>query len=232
MDKDLAVVCKNVKKSYGKGEIAIQALRGINLEIKKGELLMLVGPSGSGKTTLLCVIAGLLNQDEGECLVFNENLNSLPEIQKTTFRGKNIGFVFQSFNLIPMLNCVENIAIPLILNGTDREQAFAKAKDTIKLLGLEDRCGSYPNQLSGGQQQRIAIARSFIHNPSLIVCDEPTSSLDHETGKKVLEILRENVVKDHRSVIVVTHDIRIFEFADRIVHIEDGLIVSEEKNSY
>ena len=146
------------------------------------------------------------------------------------FRGKNIGFVFQSFNLIPMLTCMENIAVPLILNGEERDVAFAKAKELLKLLGLEDRCLSYPNQLSGGQQQRVAIARSFIHNPPLIVCDEPTSSLDHETGKKVLEILKENVGKDHRAIIVVTHDARIFEFADRIVHIEDGKIISDNYN--
>ncbi len=222
----LAVSCKNIKKSYGSDTSRVDALRGVDLEVEQGELLLIVGPSGSGKTTLLSIIAGILQQDEGECFVFGENLNALPNGKKTEFRGKNIGFVFQSFNLIPMLTSKENAAVPLILNGVPLPAAQEKAAQILTRLGIPEKVDISPIELSGGQQQRVAIARGCIHEPKLIVCDEPTAYLDHETGRNVMEILKKEVLKQDRALIVVTHDPRIFDFADRIVKMDDGKIFS------
>ncbi len=218
----LAVNCKNVKKTYGTGSSRVEALRGVDLEVKMGELLLIVGPSGSGKTTLISVIAGILHQDEGECLVFGENLNGMSNGEKTAYRGKNIGFVFQAFNLVPMLSSCENAAVPLILNGMAPEEAEKKACSLLTALGMPDKLHTPPLELSGGQQQRVAIARGCIHEPKLIVCDEPTAYLDHDTGQKVMEVLKKAALKEDRAILVVTHDPRIFSFADRIVRMEDG----------
>lgn len=225
MHEEYAVYCRNIKKHFDTGLVRVNALQGIDLELKPGELLMLVGPSGSGKTTLLSVIAGILNADEGQCYLNGHDVTKFTDQQKTRFRAKNIGFVFQLFNLIPMLNVEENIIIPLLLNGVDRKTALQKAEVLLDSLDLKDRKEDNPLMLSGGQQQRIAIARSFIHDPELIVCDEPTSALDSETGRKVMEILRAHVSHNHTSAIVVTHDQRIFEYADRILKMEDGKII-------
>ena len=220
-----AVTCKGVKKTFGTGTAAVQALRGIDLEIAKGELFMLMGPSGSGKTTLISVIAGILTQDEGDCIISEVHLNHLSDHEKTVYRGKHIGFVFQAFNLIPSLTLQENVSIPLILNGTIRKEAEAKAASLLEQVGLQDRIKAYPNQLSGGQMQRVAIARSLVHNPDLIVCDEPTSQLDHTTGGKIMELLQSIIHTDSKTLIVVTHDNRITSFADRIAKMDDGRIV-------
>jgi len=224
----VAVSCKGIRKTYGSGSSQVEALRGVDLEVNIGELLMLVGPSGSGKTTLISVIAGILTPDAGECLVFGQNVHALSNGEKTAFRGKEIGFVFQAFNLIPMLSCAENAAVPLILNGIEPQAAESKAATLLKELGLADKVDALPPQLSGGQQQRVAIARGCIHEPKLIVCDEPTSYLDHASGVKVMEILKTIALKEGRALIVVTHDPRIFDFADRIVTMEDGQIRSSQ----
>lgn len=218
--------CKNVKKTYGEGEAAIYALRGVDLEIQKGEFLLLMGPSGSGKTTLISVIAGILTQTEGECSVFDLEFNLMNDLEKTKYRGSHIGFVFQAFNLVPMLTNAENVAIPLLLIGTPKKEALLQAKKVLEEVGIGDRADSYPNTLSGGQQQRVAIARAIVHNPDLIVCDEPTSNLDHETGNKVMELLRLIVDQQGKTMIIVTHDPRITGFAHRIAHMEDGRIVT------
>ena len=225
-----AVECKQVTKTYGEGPSAVRALRGIDLEVKEGELLMIVGPSGSGKTTLISIIAGILHHDEGECFILGENIKNLSNGDRTKFRGENVGFVFQSFNLIPMLTAVENVSIPLILNGMQRKEAIAKSIELLNNVGLGDKIEKFPRELSGGQQQRIAIARGCVHNPKIIVCDEPTSALDAETGQLVMDVLRKNVLESNRALIVVTHDSRIFEHADRIVKVEDGTIRQEPSN--
>lgn len=224
----LAVSCKGIKKNYIIGQTKVLALRGVDLEVKTGELLMLVGPSGCGKTTLISVIAGILNQDEGECLVFNRSLNALPEREKTALRGKTIGFVFQAYNLIPTLSVVENVSIPLLINGVEKEEALLIAKNILTEINLESYIDSMPINLSGGQQQRVAIARSLVHNPKLIVCDEPTSALDHETGIKIMQLLKNLVREKNISLIVVTHDARILDFADRIAKMDDGRVISLE----
>jgi len=222
---DAAVRLQGVTKTYGTGDARVTALRGVDLEVRAGELLMLVGPSGCGKTTLISVIAGILDQDDGECLVFGENLNGMRDRDRVQYRGRNIGFVFQSFNLIPTLTAAENVAVPLLILGVPRREAIRRATEALGRVGIGDRGGSLPSELSGGQQQRVAIARSLVHRPRLIVCDEPTSALDHQTGHKVLELLREVALADGRSLIIVTHDARIFSFADRIAKMDDGRIL-------
>ena len=221
---DIAVQCRNVDKFYGTAETRVQALHNATLEVNQGEMLMLVGPSGCGKTTLLSVIVGILNHDAGDVAVFGTDLDQLSTAQKTAFRGQNVGFAFQQFNLLPQLTAAENAALPLLIGGMPRRQAFAKAAALLDEMGMADRAHALPAQLSGGQQQRVAFARALIHDPRLIVCDEPTSALDGRTGDKVIALLRQIAVKPNRAVIVVTHDARIFRHADRIAEMEDGHI--------
>lgn len=219
------IICKNVTKSYGTGDARVDALKGIDLTINKGELRMLVGPSGSGKTTLLSIITGILSRTSGECLINNVDLQALSDADRTHFRGKNMGFVFQMFNLIPTLTCEENISLPLVILGHPKGEALEKAKGLLVELGLAEKIGVLPTQLSGGQQQRIAIGRAMIHEPEIIACDEPTSALDMKTGHKIMELLKELSEKKNITLVVITHDSRILEFADKIDHIEDGKIV-------
>src|SRR3954462_4000640 len=226
---ELAVNCVGLKKTYGSGASAVAALRGVDLEIRAGELMMLVGPSGCGKTTLISVIAGILDQDNGDCTVFGQNFKQMSQGAKTRYRGEVIGFVFQAFNLLPTLNAAENVSVPLLINGVPRKEAVERARAMLDRVGLGDHTQSMPNQLSGGQQQRVAIARALVHGPKLIVCDEPTSSLDHETGQKVMELLREVAVGAGRALVIVTHDARIFEYADRIARMDDGRIIRVEE---
>lgn len=219
------IACKNISKHYGEGVNLCVALKDVSLTINSGELRLLMGPSGSGKTTLISIIAGMLTQDTGECLINGIDLNHLSDVEKIRYRGKNIGFVFQTFNLVPMLSTEENIAIPLLAQRIPRKAALDRAKELLSEFGLEDKIGVSPTDLSGGQQQRVAIARALVHNPSIVVCDEPTSFLDHYTGLKIMEILKEMTVKKKVTIVVVTHDPRIIQFADKIDQLEDGKIV-------
>lgn len=219
------IVCRDVHKTYGTGESCVHALRGVSLQISQGELRLLMGPSGSGKTTLISILSGILTQDSGECWVKGQNLTAMSEEEKTHFRIKNVGFVFQVFNLIPMLTIEENVSIPLLLGGMFRAEAVERSKQVLTDLAMGDKIGKTPSELSGGQQQRVAIARAIVHNPHFIVCDEPTSFLDLHTGLKIMELLQQLVRKSNVTIIVVTHDPRIVKFADRIDHLEDGLIV-------
>lgn len=227
----IAVRCQQLIKSYGRGENKVMALRGVDLEVRSGEMLMLAGPSGCGKTTLISVIAGILNQDSGECEVYGNSLSHLSKAERIAFRSKNIGFVFQAFNLFPTLMAAENVAIPLIIGGMKHQEATEKGAELLAEMGLGDRVKTFPQELSGGQQQRIAIARALIHNPELIVCDEPTSALDSETGHKIIELIKKSALDESRALIVVTHDVRILPFADRIAKMEDGRII-KIVNSY
>lgn len=220
-----AIECKDIVKTYGGGDSKVLALRGVSLTVQKGTLQLLMGPSGSGKTTLISIMAGILTADSGSCQVLGSNIKELSDKERTLFRGKNIGFLFQTFNLIPMLTVEENIIIPLLLNGVEREEAIGRACDLMGEFGLGNKVGKLPGELSGGQEQRIAIARAIVHRPQLIVCDEPTSYLDHTTGMKIMELLREMVKKNNVTLIVVSHDPRIIEFADDVKHLDDGLLV-------
>jgi putative ABC transport system ATP-binding protein len=222
---EIAVRCRVLTKTYGEGDASVRALRGVDLDVHRGELLMVVGPSGCGKTTLISVIAAILNQDSGECEVLGRDLKNMGPKDRTRFRGESIGYVFQMFNLLPALSAVENVSVPLLLNGAPRRQAERQAEETLEAVGLGARRDALPAQLSGGQQQRVAIARALVHNPSLIVCDEPTSNLDHVAGHSMMELLRSAARTPDRALIVVTHDPRIFEFADRIARMDDGKII-------
>ena len=231
-NEQFAVQCRGVTKTYGTGDARVMALRGVDLDVRRGELLMLVGPSGCGKTTLISVIAAILSQDSGNCEVLGQDLMSMDQNERTRFRGVSIGFIFQLFNLLPALNAVENVSVPLLINGISRKNAETRASEILAEVDLGTRLNALPAQLSGGQQQRVAIARALAHDPKLVVCDEPTSSLDHETGRSVMNILRGVAKSPDRALIVVTHDPRIFEFADRIAHMDDGKIIEiiDQKN--
>src|SRR5262245_12708276 len=221
----LAVACHDVTKEFGAGDTKTLALRGVDVRFASGELSLLVGPSGCGKTTLISIVAGLLDPTAGEVEVLGTNLTQLSPSQLVQFRAKNIGFVFQQYNLLPALTAAENAAIPLLISGRRRRQAVAKAAELLDTLGLGSKINALPAQLSGGQQQRVAIARALIHEPRLLVCDEPTAALDAKSGQTVMELLRKVAVHPDRAVIVVTHDNRVHRFGDRIVHMDDGRVV-------
>ena len=226
--KTFAVRCREVLKDFGEGDTRIRVLRGVNFEAHRGKLTFLVGPSGCGKTTLISVIAGLLDSSGGEVELFGENIEQLPANERIRFRRKNLGFVYQQYNLLPALTAAENAAVPLFAAGVPRRQAVERAKELLVELGLEDRLDTLPSKLSGGQQQRVTLARALVHGPRLILCDEPTAALDHATGEAVMELLAGNAVHPDRAVIVVTHDSRVFRYADHIAHMDDGRIVKTE----
>lgn len=228
MSSEIAVECQSVQKEFGHGGGKVFALRGVDLDVRYGAMTMLVGPSGCGKTTLLSVIAGLLNRTRGEVKVLGEDLDALPGRQQILFRRKNLGFVFQQYNLLPALTAAENGAVPLLAAGVPRRKAIKEAESLLDRLGMKDRVNALPKQLSGGQQQRVAITRALIHQPRLIVCDEPTAALDADAGQAVMELLSKEAVKPERAVIVVTHDSRIFNFAHTIARMDDGRISGVE----
>jgi putative ABC transport system ATP-binding protein len=226
----IAVRVSGVVKHFGSGENRVTALRGVDWDVAPGKMSLLVGPSGCGKTTLISVIAGILDGDEGTVEIFGENVTAMSDARKTRFRARNIGFVFQQYNLLPALTAAENAAIPLVIGGWPRRKAVAKAAEVLGSLGMGKKIDSLPSQLSGGQQQRVAIARSLVHEPKLLVCDEPTAALDHETGEQVMQLMREAAVRPDRAVIIVTHDNRVFHFGDAIVRMDDGRIVELREN--
>jgi putative ABC transport system ATP-binding protein len=226
-----AVICQGVTKEFVAGDTRVQALRGVDLEVHPGQMTLLVGESGCGKTTLISIIAGLLDATAGEVTVLGQSLRRLRGRQLVRFRGQYIGFVFQQYNLLPALTAAENAAVPLIIAGHKRSEAVAKASAILEAVGMADKINSLPSQLSGGQQQRVAIARALVHEPKLLVCDEPTAALDAHSGQVVMELLKRVAVQPDRAVIVVTHDNRVFRFGDRIVHMSDGVIDKVEEKS-
>jgi len=219
-----AVSCSGIIKNFYAGNDEVQALRGIDLNVETGEFLMLVGPSGCGKTTLISIIASVLTADAGECVVLNEAYSQMRAADKLDFRARNIGFIFQQYNLLPSLTIAQNVAVPLIINGMPRGQAVEIAEAMLAEVGLAGRGHHQPAQLSGGQQQRVAIARALVHEPKILLCDEPTSALDHETGIRIMELMRSMNEKRGTTFIVVTHDDRIFPYAHRIAHMDDGMV--------
>jgi putative ABC transport system ATP-binding protein len=204
----------------------VPVLHGIDIEIQSGELTMLMGPSGCGKTTLISIIAGILSPSGGSVEVCGEPITAMSDTKRVAFRRRVIGFIFQQYNLLPSLSAAENAAIPLIATGWPMHKANAKAEALLAGLGMADHVDKRPNQLSGGQQQRVAIARALVHEPRLIVCDEPTAALDADTGRAVMTMLKHAALSPDRAVVVVTHDPRVHAFADRIATMDDGRITA------
>jgi putative ABC transport system ATP-binding protein len=223
------VTCRNVVKDYGSGGTVVHALRGVDLEIAPGELTLLVGPSGCGKTTLISIMAATLEATAGDVSVLGMDLKRLSRREKAAFRARNVGFVFQQFNLLPSLTAAENVAVPLVINGFSKGTAVSRAVEVLKAVGLGDRTDSLPSQLSGGQQQRVAIARALVHEPRLLVCDEPTSNIDARTGQAVMKLIRDMARQPDRVAVVVTHDPRVFSYGDRIVTLEDGRVAADQR---
>ncbi len=226
-----AIQASGLVKWFGEGEAKTQALRGVDLEARFGEMLYIVGPSGSGKTTLLSVLSGILRPEAGTVRTEGVDLWGLGADQLADFRLHKIGFVFQDFHLFPRLSTVENVAIPLILRRQPWDAAIAEARKYLDIVGLANRADLPPVKLSGGEQQRVAIARAIAGQPDLLVMDEPTASLDGDTGQSIVRFVQQHILNEHRCILIVTHDSRIYEFASRILKMEDGRITATEKGS-
>lgn len=230
MNNEAHIQLTKLTKSYQEGEKTRAVLDEMNLSVKEGELIVLLGRSGSGKSTLLNLVSGIDKPDSGEVVIGGTDLAKLNEKDRTLFRRKNIGFVFQSFNLISTLTAHENVILPLKLKGVKDDETLGKAQQFLDEVGLGDRGDSYPDRLSGGEQQRVAIARALAHEPILILADEPTGNLDYETGKTILDILNNLVRKNGRTIILATHDRDICKIADRVLEIRGGKL-SEVSNT-
>lgn len=220
----LALQLTGITKAFGSADSRTVALQQADFDARLGELMMLVGPSGCGKTTLLSILTGTLHADTGESNVLGYRLGTMSQAELTGFRREHIGFIFQDFNLIATLSVWENVAVPLLIQGCGRREAETRARAILAQVGLQGREDEPPKRLSGGQQQRIAIARALVHAPTLIVCDEPTSALDSRTGQQVMDLLTAFARDPRRTVIVVSHDPRIYHYADRMAEMEDGRI--------
>jgi putative ABC transport system ATP-binding protein len=220
----LGINVQSVDKSFGRGEARTVVLKSTTFSAETGLLTMLIGPSGCGKTTLLSIIAGTLHADGGSIEVLGQRLDKMGSNAMAKFRAHNLGFIFQQFNLIPTLTAAENVAVPLIIQGKSYRAAEKKARDVLEWVGMADHANFRPAKMSGGQQQRVAIARALVHEPPIILCDEPTSSLDSENGRHVMDLLRKAATQRDRLVLVVTHDNRTYGFADHMAEMEDGQI--------
>lgn len=223
-ENEMAVVCRELVKEFNDGAQTLRVLNKVDTHFAAGQLSLLVGPSGCGKTTLISIIAGTLSATSGEVSVFGKPLSQMKRSELVLFRRSTVGFIFQQYNLLPTLTAAENASVSLAAAGISRRVALDRASEMLNRLGLGDHLKKLPSQLSGGQQQRVAIARALVHEPRLVVCDEPTAALDAQTGHKVMELLREVAVAPDRACIAVTHDSRIFDLADRIVQMEDGRV--------
>ena len=224
---DSAICARNIARDFQSGQQTIRVLHDIDVDIEPGKMTYLVGESGSGKTTLISIMCGILWPTDGEVKVFGTDIYRLSDTELVNFRLENIGFIFQQYNLIPSIDAASNAAVPLIAKGMAVEEAREKAKVLLEKLNIGDQAEKLPNQLSGGQQQRVAIARALVHEPRLVVCDEPTAALDASSGRRVMDLLREVAVSEDRACIIVTHDNRIFDMADRILVLEDGLVTHD-----
>ncbi len=225
----VAIRATDLVKWFGEGDARTTAVRDASFDAEFGEILYVVGPSGSGKTTMLSMISGILRPNGGKVVVDDVDIWSLDADRLAEFRLNTIGFVFQEYHLFPRLTTLENIAIPLILKHVDWDEALERAAELLAIVGLESRGKLPPVKLSGGEQQRVAIARAVVSQPDILVLDEPTASLDGDTGRKIITFVREKFLNENRCIVIVTHDLRIYEYADRIMHMEDGRIVGFEK---
>jgi len=225
MSARIAIAADRLVKSFGSGAARTVAVNDASFEARFGEMLYLVGPSGSGKTTLLSVVSGILRPDSGTVKIDGRDLWSLDGDALAELRLSTIGFVFQDYHLFPRLTTAENVAIPLVLRRVDWDEAIAQAKRYLEVVGLQDRAELPPVKLSGGEQQRVAIARAIVSQPRILIFDEPTASLDGDTGRRIVEFVHEKILNEERCIVIVTHDARILEFADRVMNMEDGRIL-------
>lgn len=229
MAEEVVVRVENVEKTYHLGKVSVPALRGVNLALRRGEFVVIMGPSGSGKTTLLNLIGALDKPTKGKVYIDGEDLTTLNEGKLTQIRRHKIGFVFQFYNLIPVLTAFENVELPMLIAGKAKKERQERASRLLQMVGLADRAEHRPDELSGGEQQRVAIARSLANNPSIILADEPTGDLDSKTGREVILALHDAAKKENVTVVVVTHDPVVSERADRIFEMRDGQIIAERK---
>ena len=225
--REAAISARGITRDFEAGQTSIRVLHGIDTDIRSGELTYVVGESGSSKTTLISIMCGILWPTEGEVRVFGTDIYALSDTELVNFRLKNIGFIFQQYNLIPSIDVAANAAVPLIAGGMGLDKARERAMVLLEKLNIADQADKLPSQLSGGQQQRVAIARALVHEPRLVVCDEPTAALDARSGRRVMDLLREVAVASDRACIIVTHDNRIFDLADRILVLEDGRVTHD-----
>ena len=226
-----AIITTDLTKWFGEGETKMIAVNGVGLVAHFGEMLFIIGPSGSGKTTFLSMISGILRPNAGKVTVKGTDIWTLNNDQLADFRLNTIGFVFQDYHLFPRLTTAENVAIPLILKQRDWDESITEATKCLEIVGLKDRSEILPVKLSGGEQQRVAIARAISSSPEILILDEPTASLDGDTGKKIISFVKDKILNKSRCILIVTHDARINEYADRIVHMEDGRITAMDKGT-
>jgi putative ABC transport system ATP-binding protein len=229
--KTAAIEASGLTKWFGEGETKMIAVNGVGFVAYFGEMLFIVGPSGSGKTTMLSMISGILRPNAGNVIVKGANIWTLNNDQLADFRLNTIGFVFQDYHLFPRLTTAENVAIPLILKRRNWNQSIIEANKTLEIVGLKDRGEILPVKLSGGEQQRVAIARAIVSHPEILILDEPTASLDGDTGRMIIAFVKEKILKEKRCILIVTHDARINEYADRIMHMEDGRLTAFDKGN-
>ncbi len=230
-DSGAIIDAQRVVKVYDTGEVKVQALRGVSLQVPRGEMVAIMGPSGCGKTTLLNCLSGLDTIDDGTILIDGTDINKLNDNAKTTYRARNMGFVFQFYNLLPVLSAVENVELPLVVSGVSGKEARTQALAALEQVGLRDWAGHRPAQLSGGQRQRVTIARALVNDPAIVWADEPTGDLDSTTADEIMQLMKDLNARNHQTFVIVTHDAGIGAQCHRIVRMKDGEIVGEERTA-
>ena len=225
------IECKQVTKHYYRGSEQITPLKRLDLEIQRGSFVALMGPSGSGKTTLLNLLAGIDTVSEGELIIDNEQMHNLSKNKLASWRANHIGYIFQLYNLVPVLTAYENVEIPLLLHSMNRNERHERVSDALENVGIADRYNHYPRQLSGGQEQRVAIARAIVSNPTILLADEPTGDLDRETGTAIMYLLKSLQEKQGQTIVMVTHDPQTTKWADTVLHLEKGQLIEQEARS-
>ena len=224
------IEAREVRKTYNGGKVEVEALKGVNLAVRKGEMVAIMGPSGCGKTTLLNSLSGLDDITSGEVLIAGDSIGEMSDRRRTRFRAQKMGFIFQSYNLMPVLSAVENVELPLLVAGAKPKDARKKALRALEMVGLADQAHKRPNEMSGGQQQRVTVARSFVNEPAIVWADEPTGALDSETSKEIMDLLVRLNAEQEQTFVLVTHDAAVAKRAHRTIKMNDGLIESDETN--
>lgn len=232
LEESIALEGRGVGKVFGRGELAVRALHRTDIRIRRGEVVVIMGPSGSGKTTLLSILGLVLTPTEGEVLVEGRSAASATPGELATLRRDRVGFVFQQINVLPSLSALQNVAVPLLLAGVSRRERNARALRALEVVGMAEKREAKPRLLSGGQQQRVAIARALVNDAPILLCDEPTASLDGRTGQGILALLRELASRERRAVVIVTHDDRVLPIADRLINVIDGRVTAGDERGY